>query len=89
MSGQFKDFLVSREHFYSLGYEEVSGRHYLSIPVTNRLVDYEEYYVLTPSQFEALKADQAQAQTFAAAARERKLDHLLLQPPGRDRGIAS
>jgi hypothetical protein len=87
MSGRFVDQLVSKEHRYSIGYDQVSGHYYLSVPVTNRSVDYEEYYRLDKAEFQALKFDQAQALAFAAAARERKLDERLLLPPGSDRGI--
>ncbi len=87
MVGRFADCLVSREHSYSIGYDKISGHYYLSVPVTNRLVDYEEYYRLDEVEFEALKSDQAQALAFAAAARERELDDRLLLPPGSDRGI--
>jgi hypothetical protein len=47
MSGRFADQLVSREHRYSIGYYKISGHYYLSVPVTNRSVDYEEYYAST------------------------------------------
>jgi hypothetical protein len=44
---KFDDIFISRENYFSLGFEEVSGAHYLSIPVGNR--DYDEYYRITPT----------------------------------------
>lgn len=40
----FIDHLVSREHRFSIGVLGATGEKYLSIPVTNPRVDYEEYY---------------------------------------------
>ncbi len=40
---KFSDTFVSREDRYSIGAELDSGRPYVSIPVSNGVVDYEEY----------------------------------------------
>jgi hypothetical protein len=42
----FQDVYVSVEHRFSLGEEQESQIFYLSIPVSNGIVDYEEYYSL-------------------------------------------
>lgn len=39
---KFNDTYVNVAERFSLGIEEVSGTPYLSIPVSNRMVDYEE-----------------------------------------------
>ena len=44
---RFIDTKVSKEGRYSLGIEQESGEHYISIPVANPYVDYEEYYRLS------------------------------------------
>ena len=41
---KFNDLFFSTENYFSVGNEEESGDYYLSIPVSNKLVDYEEYY---------------------------------------------
>ena len=82
----FNDVAISRENKFSIGIEVESGKYYLSIPVANNLVDYEEYYVLTEEAFEAYKADMSLALDFVQKCRERMNDDLLLQKPGKDRG---
>jgi hypothetical protein len=86
---KFKDLAFSREYRLSIGVEEESGKYYLSIPVSNRLVDYEEYYELTKSEFDVFRLDMSKAIPFAEDCRRRKRDHLLMQKPGADRGIAN
>lgn len=78
----------SREHRYAIGTELDSGRHYLAIPVSNALVDYEEHYVLTDRQFRDFLHDSAAARAFADSCRRRELDDLLFRQPGSDRGTA-
>ena len=47
MSARFIDEHVSREGRYSLGRDLNASGYYISIPVSNSLVDYEEYYNIT------------------------------------------
>ena len=84
---QFNDIAVSRENRFSIGIEEESGRHYLSIPVSNQYVDYEEYYELTKELFDSFKANMGSALNFVEQCRDRKKDELLIQKPGKDRGV--
>lgn len=51
----FNDTYFSRDDRYFLGIESTSGRHYVSIPVSNGIVDYEGYYEITPDQHHALQ----------------------------------
>lgn len=82
----FDDAYFSREHRFSLGTETGSRRRYLSIPVSNGLVDYEEYYELSPEQYDAFLADPGAAVPFAEECRNRQHDDLLIQKPGWNRG---
>lgn len=81
-----EDAYVSREHHFSLGVELESGRPYLSIPVSNGLVDYEEYYALSSEHYAALLADPTAALDFAEECRARQHDDLLIEKPGWNRG---
>ena len=85
---KFQDTYVSKEQRFSIGVEIQSGQHYLSIPVSNGQVDYEEYYQLTPEMFSAFSADPNTALTFVEQCRRRERDELLLMKPGRERGVA-
>lgn len=83
---KFDDTYFSREDRYSLGVESTSGRYYASIPVSNGLVDYEEYYELSKEEYDAFLRDRDAAVEFVEACRRREHDDLLLQKPGKNRG---
>ncbi|MGD1239167.1 hypothetical protein [Mycobacterium seoulense] len=82
----FDDIYFSLEDRYSIGVESQSRRYYASIPVSNGIVDYEEYYELTPDQYRHFLRDREAAIEFIDACRSREHDHLLLQKPGSNRG---
>lgn len=84
---KFNDIAISRENRFSIGVEEISGKYYLSIPVSNQYVDYEEYYELSKDMFESFKADMDSALNFVQQCRERKKDNLLIQKSGKYRGV--
>jgi hypothetical protein len=81
-----RDEFFSRQNRYSLGVDEVSGRHYASLPVSTGVVDYEEYYELTDEQFALFLADSASAVRFIEECRLHEHDELLVQKPGWNRG---
>jgi hypothetical protein len=87
MTGQkFTDTFVSREHLFSIGTEEASGKHYVSIPVSNGMVDHEEYYEINEATFAQFSNDVEAALVFVGRCRRRELDDLLIVKPGRIRG---
>lgn len=86
---RFVDEQVSREHRYSLGTDTKTGNKYISIPVSNQLVDYEEYYAVDPEIYEALLKDAEQARTLAEKCRRRENDGRLIIKPGSSRGSPS
>ena len=83
---EFKDTYFSKEDRYSIGVEPTSGRYYASIPVSNGVVDYEEYYGITEAQYREFLSDRGTAIDFIEACRRREHDDLLLQRPGSNRG---
>ena len=85
---KFQDVFVSREHMFSVGIEKESGRFYVSIPVSNGMVDYEEYYEIDRETFELFKRDPDAALPFVIRCRKRELYELLLIQPGTNRGTA-
>jgi hypothetical protein len=84
---RFRTCHVWPELSFAIGLDEQSGRCFLSIPVSNRLVDYEEYYAIDQGAFD-LYARNPAAAAFVARCRARQADELLILPPGRDRGVA-
>jgi hypothetical protein len=82
----FKAVHVDRVNRFALEIDELSGRTFLSIPVSNPYVDYQEWYELDRATFDSFTADLELAREFADRAKRRELDHLLLFKPGRLRG---
>lgn len=83
---KFDNIHFTREGRYSIGVESTSGRYYASIPVSNGIVDYEEYYELTEDQYRDFLSDKDAAIAFITACRKREHEDLLLQKPGSNRG---
>lgn len=83
---RFKDLFANKESRYSLGREEGSARYYLSIPVSNSFVDYEEYYEISQADFNLFLSNTEQAAFFADECRSRMHDNVLIIKPGSDRG---
>jgi hypothetical protein len=88
MNGRFSDIHISRESRYTLGRDGKEQCYFLSIPVANRMVDYEEYYSLTDPEYALLSNDEQKAKAFADACRNRDHDARLILKPGADRGVA-
>jgi hypothetical protein len=84
---KFVDTATSREQRFSIGQETESGRYYLSIPVSNRLCDYEEYYLISKHAHDAYPSNLEALREFAQQCRERRHDDLLYLAPGSDRGV--
>lgn len=83
-----RDTFVSREHYYALGVDEATGRHYLTIPVdTRRGVSYDEYYEIDQETYDRYLADPEAALEFAERCRNREADEALIFPrAGKVRG---
>ena len=83
---KFSDEFSSRDDRYSLGLEVESGRRYVSFPVSNGVVDYEEYYELSTERYEQFRVDPTAAVAFVEESRRREHDELLMLRPGWNRG---
>jgi len=87
-SMKFVDTATSVVERFSIGQEAESGRHYLSLPVSNRLCDYEEYYEISQEAHDGYPGNLAGLAAFARQCRERLHDDLRFLAPGADRGVA-
>ena len=65
MSARFIDEHVSREGPYSLGRDLNASGYYISISVSNSLVDYKEYYNIMAQNFADYLRKPSMAMTFA------------------------
>jgi hypothetical protein len=83
---KFKDLNIYLDERCSLGREEESGQYYLSIPVFNGLIEYEEYYAVSPEEYATYSTNAGQRTAFTQRCRARELDDRLIQKPGRIRG---
>lgn len=84
----FADTHVNKSLRFSIGLETTTGRYYLSIPVANRLVDYEEYYEISRSLHDNYPETLDDLVAFATACRNHECDQYLIVQPGSDRGVA-
>lgn len=84
---RFIDEYFSSEERYSLGTDSQTGNKYISIPVSNGLVDYEEYYRVDESTYEELKNNPPRAIALANLCRKRQNDPNLIVKPGSNRGV--
>ena len=82
----YVDTFFSRKDRYSIGIEDDQQKRYLSIPVSNGVFDYEEYYELTAQEYDSFLADRDAARRFAESCRNRERDELLIEKPGWNRG---
>ncbi len=85
---KLKSIFTNETEYFSIGHEETSGKFYLSIPVSNRLVDYEEYYKISKACFNRYLEKPDSALEFVEQYRYQKMDHVLMIKPGSDRGTA-
>ena len=83
-----KSVFVDRVRRFSLDVDEETGRTFISIPVHNKMIEYDEWYEVDQVAFERYKADPTLAHDFVGQAKRRELEHLLLLKPGTDRGGA-
>ena len=83
---KFEDIFVFRAERFSIGIEKDSGKYYLAIPVSNGLVEYEEYYEVDRADFDRFSMSLDSMRRIASLSRDRKNDARLIQKPGRLRG---
>lgn len=85
---KLNDVWVNREERFSIGIEETTGRFYVSFPVRNAMIDYEEYYVIDQARFDLFQKDSDTALAFVMKCRRREMDECLMIQPGSKRGWA-
>ena len=84
---RFRPMLVNRGDRYALEREVATGAPVFSIPVSNALTDYCEYYRVGEDEFRAMVEDREHARDFARRCGRREMDARLIIPPGADRGV--
>jgi hypothetical protein len=74
------------KYFFSIGIEEESKKYYISIPVSNQFVDYEEYFEIDEDTYNLHTANLEKLISIAELCRKRDMDEFLFYEPGTDRG---
>jgi hypothetical protein len=77
---------LSRSPAYSLSRDGGSGQPLFEIPVSNQMVEYEEYYRINEAELALLLAHPTIAAAFARCCGGRQMDDRLVLKPGTDRG---
>lgn len=85
---EFVDNYVFKEKRFSIGRELTTGKCYLSIPVSNGIVDYEEYYEIEEELLSECPDNMEQLCILASLCRRQKNNDRLIIMPGTKRGIA-
>ncbi|PZQ47383.1 MAG: hypothetical protein DI551_03560 [Micavibrio aeruginosavorus] len=83
---RFQDLKFDKDKRYALGKDVQDHCYYLSIPVRNSRIEYEEYYQLTDKLYSDFMNNPSEADRFAKECRQRLHDDLLILSPGIERG---
>jgi hypothetical protein len=84
---RFSAIQVNQERRYALERDTQTGTPVFSIPVSNRLADYSEYYTISEGELAHFLADEAAAAAFAGQCGRHEQDERLVLKPGTDRGV--
>jgi len=83
---KFKDTKFTRTGRYAIGIEEESGKYFISFPVRNYLVEAEEYYEISASEYDLFFNDLDKAKELVDRCRKRQEDKRLIMQPFTVRG---
>ena len=82
----YRPIFVSRDPRFSLDRHEQTGRTVLSIPVSNQMAEYEEWYLISEEELKGFLLNPKLAKDFALRCGQRLEDDRLVLKPGSDRG---
>lgn len=83
---EFIDTKTSLANRFSIGIVKPAGIFYISIPVSNRMVDYEEYFRIDEYTYRITESDMNYGIELARKCRLGEMDKWLILKPGADRG---
>jgi hypothetical protein len=84
---RFSAIQVSRERRYALERDTQTGTPVISIPVSNGLADYCEYYAISESELAHFLTDEGAAAAFASQCGKHECDDRMVIKPGANRGV--
>lgn len=77
---RFNDTFISRTERFSLGVEQDSGRHYVSIPVSLGQVDYEAFYTLSAQEYQLFLSNAEACARFLARCQAGECEARRIKP---------
>lgn len=77
-SYKFKDTKVYSTHYFSIGIEELSNQPYISIPVSNGMIETEEYYKLDEKLYKSYEQYESDLIQLARDCFDKKNDENLI-----------
>jgi len=83
---KFKDSKITSQGRYAIGIEEKSGKFYITFPVRNDLVQADEYYEISTSEYQLFSEDLDKAKELVERCRNRQEDERLILQPFTVRG---
>lgn len=83
---KFSDKYVFKDEKFSVGVEETTGKYYVSFPVANSQVDYEEHYEIDRAQYDSCPENLEELRAIVHKSRTRDNDENLFKKPGGMRG---
>jgi hypothetical protein len=84
---RFSAIQVCQERRYALERDTQTGTPVISIPVSNGLADYCEYYRISEGELEHFLTDEGAAAAFAGQCGRHEQDDRLVIKPGANRGV--
>lgn len=85
---KFEDHFIATKDRFSVGQESDTGKYFVSIPVSNGMVEYNEYYEISREEFDAFTLVLSPMKALVEKCRERTNDANLIIQPGAKRGVA-
>ena len=85
---KFEVLKIFRQDWFAVGIETTTCTYFLSIPVSNGLTDYNEYYRISRDWAEQADSHIEELRRFAEQCRHRLHDADLMLQPGSNRGTA-
>lgn len=83
---RFQDTKFSKIGRFSIGIDNQTGKFYISIPVRNNYVEFEEYYEISADEFKIFSNNLQQAEVLAEKCRDRQEEQRLFYQPSKERG---
>lgn len=77
---------LNEKRYFSFRQDEITGKYYLSIPVSNSLIDYMEYYEVPKNMVDFYPSNIQEVEELVKKCREGLMFHIALNERAPNRG---